>query len=214
VVILTLGGFAVAGVLALAGFGVVNEATAAIFVLIATILWTRQDAAAREARVRATLAREIARNLDFNLPRMAQMRRILAPQVRARLASGEPLLFLLSPDDNISLRIYGAMIPTLDAPLAERVMEYFDAEKAVADFLRRIEDEAFSRLSREGQDARLAVIEATLDEAIRAGREARSIIARHYGLAPARSSNDGDDAAADHGAHVGRRGDGLQEISA
>jgi hypothetical protein len=182
VVILTLGGFAVAGVLALAGLGVVNEATAAIFVLIATILWTRQDAAAREARVRATLAREIARNLDDGLPMLRGLRHQFVQRVQARLDAGEPLLFAFSPDEDISLKIYGPMIPTFEPELAAGVMAYFDAEKAVCDLLLRIEQPVFAALAPPRQREWLEGIAAVLDEAIEAGQTTRQRIAQTYGL--------------------------------
>jgi hypothetical protein len=182
VVILTLGGFAVAGVLALAGFGVVNEATAAIFVLIATILWTRHDAPAREARVRATLAREIARNLDDGLPLLRGLRQDFAARVRARLGAKEPLLFAFSPDEDISLKIYGPMIPSFEPALAAGVMAYFDAEKAVCDLLVRIEGPVFAQLAPARQDEWLEGIEAIIDEALAAGEATRRSIAQSYGL--------------------------------
>jgi pyruvate-formate lyase-activating enzyme len=126
IVLATLG-LAAAELLLLAASGLLTEAAAALVVLAGTVLWTRVDTSAKERRVRATLTREIKRNLDDALPMLRQLRDDFAGRVIQRLDAGEPLYFAFSADENISLKIFGPMIPGLEPELAYAIMEYFDA---------------------------------------------------------------------------------------
>jgi hypothetical protein len=110
IVLATLG-LAAAELLLLAASGLLTEAAAALVVLAGTVLWTRLDTSAKERRVRATLTREIKRNLDDALPMLRQLRDDFAGRVIQRLDAGEPLYFAFSADENISLKIFGPMIP-------------------------------------------------------------------------------------------------------
>ncbi len=173
-------GAGLAASVVLAFLGVVGEAAAAVLVLAFTFALGQFAEALRAARVRWTLAAELTRNLDDSLPTLAELRRDFAETVAGRLGRRERLFFAYSPDEDISLKIYGPMIPGFEPWLARQVMAYFDAENAACALLARLESPAFDGPSAERQADWLAATEDQLDLAVRGGCSARKELRRLY----------------------------------
>jgi hypothetical protein len=171
------GGFGL--VLALAIRDQVSEALAAVLVLLLSVFHARFDSHLR------ILAVELARNLDDSLPNLVAMRAGFADSVAGRLGRGEPLFFAHCPDEDISLKIFGPMIPSSELGLAARVMACFDAAASAGDLLGPLESEASRGLSAARRADWLLMTEAVLDAAIGAGAAARGRLAELYGLRPA-----------------------------
>ncbi len=173
IVIKTALGFLIVLLAILATREVINEATAALLVLVLTVLWRGHVQAEGEARVRTTVMRELARNLDESLPTLIQLHIGFVDAVMGRLDREEPLYFAFSPDEDISLKIYGRLIPELEVELAADIMAYLDREKTVCDLLARLETTTFRSLSRDRQRQWVMQVNDIIADTINSGNRAR-----------------------------------------